>query len=49
MKQACLGKNSCRVPLDRSVLGDPTGDGSCAQEKVKRLAIQVRCGKKNEI
>ncbi|KAK1422984.1 hypothetical protein QVD17_18277 [Tagetes erecta] len=49
VEKACLGKNSCRVPLERSVLGEPTGDGSCAQEKVKRLAIQVRCGKKNEI
>ncbi|KAL4569678.1 hypothetical protein LXL04_025320 [Taraxacum kok-saghyz] len=45
--KACLGKNSCRIPLDKSFLGEPR-DGSCSQEKVKRLAIQVRCAKKKE-
>ncbi|KAI7737648.1 hypothetical protein M8C21_001781, partial [Ambrosia artemisiifolia] len=45
VEQACLGKNSCKVPLDRAILGEPIGDASCAQEKVKKLAIQVRCGR----
>ncbi|XP_076936919.1 beta-galactosidase 14-like, partial [Bidens hawaiensis] len=40
VEKACLGKNSCRVPIDRAVLGEPTGDPSCVQEKVKKLAIQ---------
>ncbi|KAD7478906.1 hypothetical protein R6Q59_005280 [Mikania micrantha] len=49
VEKACLGKNSCSVPLDKAILGDPTGDASCSQEKVKTLAIQVRCGKKKDI
>ncbi|PWA50766.1 beta-galactosidase 14 [Artemisia annua] len=49
VEKACLGKNSCKVPIDRVTLGEPTGDSSCAQEKVKRLAIQVRCGSKKEL
>ncbi|GKD52385.1 beta-galactosidase 13-like protein, partial [Tanacetum coccineum] len=27
VEKACLGKNSCKVPLDRATLGEPTGDG----------------------
>ncbi|KAK9064472.1 hypothetical protein SSX86_015854 [Deinandra increscens subsp. villosa] len=49
VEKACMGKNSCKVPLDRATLGEPTGDKSCAQEKVKKLSIQVRCGKKKDI
>ncbi|CAI9275733.1 unnamed protein product [Lactuca saligna] len=48
VKKACLGKNSCRIPLDRAILGDPSGDKSCSQDKFKRLAIQVRCAKKKD-
>ncbi|KAJ9549053.1 hypothetical protein OSB04_021596 [Centaurea solstitialis] len=47
IEMACLGKESCTVPLDRAFLGEANGD-SCAQEKVKRLAIQARCAKKKE-
>lgn len=46
LKQNCLGKNKCAIPLERGVF-DEQGKDPCPDVS-KTLAVQVRCSHPNQ-
>ncbi|GAB2291951.1 hypothetical protein Dimus_026201 [Dionaea muscipula] len=46
VEELCLGKDSCKVPLDRNVLMRDQKSDPCPNLSPKNLAIQVKCSYK---